>query len=75
MDAEIRKAGDAQDPSGRRSAEITVLNLAVSALAADLEPGAGELLWISDVYVFLMAGLLLPMGAPSRTASGGGGCC
>lgn len=45
------------------SANSNLLNLAVPALAAELKPGAGELLWISDVYVFLVAGLLLPMGA------------
>ena len=45
------------------SVNSNLLNLAMPALAADLRPTAGELLWISDVYVFLVAGLLLPMGA------------
>jgi DHA2 family multidrug resistance protein-like MFS transporter len=45
------------------SVNSNLLNLAMPALAAELRPTAGELLWISDVYVFLVAGLLLPMGA------------
>ena len=40
----------------------TVLGLAVPALTADLRPTAGELLWIVDVYGFVLAGLLIPMG-------------
>jgi MFS transporter, DHA2 family, multidrug resistance protein len=40
----------------------TVLALAVPALTADLQPTAGELLWIGDVYGFALAGLLVLMG-------------
>jgi MFS transporter, DHA2 family, multidrug resistance protein len=44
------------------SANSNLLNLALPALAADLQPTSTQLLWISDIYVFLVAGLLLPMG-------------
>ena len=42
--------------------DLTVLNLAVPALSADLKPSAAELLWIVDIYGFLAAGSLLIMG-------------
>jgi MFS transporter, DHA2 family, multidrug resistance protein len=42
--------------------DLTVLNLAVPSLSADLKPTAAELLWIVDIYGFLLAGLLLVMG-------------
>ncbi|MGY1726968.1 MFS transporter [Geodermatophilus sp. SYSU D01062] len=44
------------------SVDSTVLTLAVPALTADLRPTAGEVLWIADVYGFLLAGLLVLMG-------------
>ncbi|MGY1813566.1 MFS transporter [Blastococcus sp. SYSU D00820] len=44
------------------SVDSTVLSLAVPALTADLQPTAGELLWIGDVYSFALAGLLVLMG-------------
>ncbi len=44
------------------SMDLTVLYLAVPALTADLAPSAAELLWITDVYGFLLAGSLLTMG-------------
>jgi MFS transporter, DHA2 family, multidrug resistance protein len=44
------------------SVNSNLLNLALPALAADLRPSTTQLLWISDIYVFLVAGLLLPMG-------------
>ena len=34
------------------SMDLTVLNLALPALAADLEPSAVELLWIVDIMAF-----------------------
>jgi DHA2 family multidrug resistance protein-like MFS transporter len=43
--------------------DLTVLFLAVPRLGADLDPGATELLWITDAYGFLMAGALVVMGA------------
>src|SRR4051794_16831355 len=42
--------------------DLTVLNLALPSLGADLHPSATELLWIVDVYGFLVAGLLITMG-------------
>ena len=42
--------------------DLTVLNLAVPALSADLRPTATELLWIVDIYGFLVAGALITMG-------------
>jgi len=44
------------------SMDLTVLNLAVPALSADLKPSSTELLWIMDIYGFLVAGLLITMG-------------
>jgi MFS transporter, DHA2 family, multidrug resistance protein len=41
----------------------TVLFLAVPKLTADLHPSGTQLLWITDVYGFLIAGLLIAMGA------------
>ena len=38
------------------SMDLTVLNLAVPSLSAALDPSAAELLWIVDIYDFLMAG-------------------
>ena len=40
----------------------TVLYLAVPALTADLDPSAAQVLWITDVYGFLIAGALVTMG-------------
>jgi MFS transporter, DHA2 family, multidrug resistance protein len=42
--------------------DLTVLNLALPALSADLRPSSSELLWIVDIYGFLVAGLLVTMG-------------
>src|SRR5262245_57484779 len=44
------------------SMDLTVLNLALPQLAADLEPSAVQLLWIVDIYGFLVAGALITMG-------------
>ncbi len=44
------------------SVNSNLLNLALPALAGELRPTSSQLLWISDIYVFLVAGLLLPMG-------------
>ncbi len=44
------------------SMDLTVLELAVPALSADLEPTSSQLLWIMDIYGFLLAGFLIPMG-------------
>jgi MFS transporter, DHA2 family, multidrug resistance protein len=42
--------------------DLTVLTLAVPALSADLHPSSTELLWIVDIYGFLVAGFLITMG-------------
>src|SRR5262245_38932454 len=44
------------------SMDLTVLNLAVPHLSADLEPSGAQLLWIVDIYGFLVAGSLMTMG-------------
>jgi DHA2 family multidrug resistance protein-like MFS transporter len=44
------------------SMDLTVLNLAIPHLTADLKPSAVQLLWIVDIYGFLVAGLLITMG-------------
>jgi DHA2 family multidrug resistance protein-like MFS transporter len=44
------------------SMDLTVLNLAVPRLSADLRPSATQLLWIVDIYGFLVAGSLITMG-------------
>ena len=40
----------------------TVLALAIPALTADLSPTGTEILWIGDIYSFMIAGLLVTMG-------------
>jgi MFS family permease len=42
--------------------DLTVLNLAIPHLSADLKPRNSELLWIIDIYGFMVAGLLITMG-------------
>lgn len=44
------------------SMDLTVLYLAVPHLTADLTPTSAQLLWISDIYGFLIAGSLITMG-------------
>lgn len=44
------------------SVDITVLGFAVPSLSADLEPSGSQMLWIVDVYGFMLAGLLVLMG-------------
>ncbi|KDN80875.1 MFS transporter [Kitasatospora cheerisanensis] len=68
-----------KDTSGRRWAGLGVLVLAVTLVAVDatvlslaipsitetLRPSGTQLLWIGDVYSFVLAGLLVSMGALS----------
>jgi MFS transporter, DHA2 family, multidrug resistance protein len=42
--------------------DLTVLHLAVPQLSADLEPSSAQLLWIADIYGFMVAGALITMG-------------
>ncbi len=45
------------------SMDLTVLNLALPAISADLKPSASQLLWMIDIYGFLVAGFLITMGS------------
>src|SRR5258708_26535759 len=42
--------------------DLTILYLAVPTLTEALKPSPSQLLWIVDIYGFLLAGLLIPMG-------------
>jgi DHA2 family multidrug resistance protein-like MFS transporter len=44
------------------SMDLTVLNLAVPHISADLKPSSAQLLWIVDIYGFMIAGSLITMG-------------
>lgn len=44
------------------SIDVSVLHLAIPHLAADLDPTGTQLLWILDIYAFLIAGFLITMG-------------
>lgn len=43
--------------------DATVLVFALPGIAADLSPTAAQQLWILDIYSFMLAGLLVTMGA------------
>src|ERR1700686_5096410 len=43
--------------------DLTVLNLAVPRLSAALEPTGAQLLWIIDIYGFILACGLIPLGS------------
>src|SRR6266508_145977 len=43
--------------------DLTVLHLAVPSLSADLRPSSTQLLWITDIYGFMVAGFLVTMGS------------
>ncbi|MGJ5590932.1 MFS transporter [Micrococcus lylae] len=45
------------------SIDMSVLGIAVPSLSADLQPSSTQLLWIIDLYSFLLAGLLIFMGS------------
>jgi MFS transporter, DHA2 family, multidrug resistance protein len=42
--------------------DLTVLHLAIPSLSADLQPSSAQLLWITDIYGFMVAGFLITMG-------------
>jgi DHA2 family multidrug resistance protein-like MFS transporter len=42
--------------------DLTVLHLAVPSLSAELRPSSAQLLWITDIYGFMVAGFLVTMG-------------
>jgi DHA2 family multidrug resistance protein-like MFS transporter len=43
--------------------DLTVLNLAVPRLSEDLRPSSAQLLWIIDIYGFLVSGALITAGS------------
>jgi MFS transporter, DHA2 family, multidrug resistance protein len=45
------------------SMDMSVLYLATPVMSADLQPSSTELLWIVDIYGFVLGGALVPMGA------------
>lgn len=49
-------------PSLIYAADLTVLHLAVPAIAKELQPTSSQLLWIVDIYGFMVAGALITMG-------------
>jgi MFS transporter, DHA2 family, multidrug resistance protein len=49
-------------PCAVYSMDLTVLNLALPTLSEELQPSSSQLLWIVDIYGFLVAGLLITMG-------------
>jgi MFS transporter, DHA2 family, multidrug resistance protein len=42
--------------------DLTVLHLAVPSISEDLQPTSAQLLWIIDIYGFMVAGALITMG-------------
>ncbi len=42
--------------------DLTVLHLAVPSISEDLQPTSAQLLWIIDIYGFMVAGFLITMG-------------
>lgn len=42
--------------------DMTVLHLAVPSITTALEPSSTQMLWIVDIYGFMIAGLLISMG-------------
>ena len=56
------------------SMDLTVLNLAVPHLTAALQPTSTELLWIIDIYGFLVAGCWSRWGRWATASADGGSC-
>ncbi len=44
------------------SMDLSVLFLAMPAITAELKPSPTQLLWINDIYGFMVAGFLVTMG-------------
>src|SRR4051812_45401154 len=42
--------------------DLTVLHLAVPSISRELHPTSAQLLWIIDIYGFVVAGFLVTMG-------------
>src|SRR5690242_8068144 len=49
-------------PSLLLSLDLSVLFLALPHLSEDLKPTSPQLLWIGDIYGFMVAGFLITMG-------------
>lgn len=70
MDAKNEKAGRREWagllvialPCVLYSMDLTVLNLALPSISAQLGPTSAQTLWIVDIYGFLVAGCLITMG-------------
>ncbi|MEV7421761.1 MFS transporter [Streptomyces sp. NPDC091212] len=45
------------------SMDVSILYFAIPAISEDLRPGSTQQLWILDIYGFVLAGLLITMGA------------
>ncbi|MFB7188503.1 MFS transporter [Streptomyces sp. NPDC056230] len=45
------------------SMDVSILFYALPAIGADIEPGSTQQLWMLDMYGFVLAGLLITMGA------------
>lgn len=45
------------------SMDVSVRYFAIPGISADLDPGGTQQLWIFDIYGFVLAGLLMTMGA------------
>jgi DHA2 family multidrug resistance protein-like MFS transporter len=50
-------------PSLLIAIDISVLSIALPRMAADLHPSPTELLWMNDIYGFLVGGTMMTMGA------------
>lgn len=44
------------------SMDMTVLSYALPFISEELKPSSSQLLWITDIYAFVLSGLLIPMG-------------
>jgi MFS transporter, DHA2 family, multidrug resistance protein len=42
--------------------DLTILHLAIPTIAAEFKPSATQLLWMVDIYGFMVAGFLITMG-------------
>ena len=42
--------------------DLTILHLAMPTIAAEFKPSAAQLLWMVDIYGFMVAGFLITMG-------------
>ena len=54
-------------PSLLIAIDISVLSIALPRMAADLHPSPTQLLWMNDIYGFMVGGSMITMGAASPT--------